>query len=196
MPTEDQNKKNISPEDSKASADSDHDNELNLENSAKATPDYIDSLKKEVVKWRSRAKENKAYEKKFLEADERLKEAEEKASMALRRIDEVSKASEKRIIDAELKSLASEFGLKKLEYLKLGDLSQVKLDENGEIIGAREMIESLKNSDPDLFRKATTSNPTYGNMGADKKVVSEKKVLKLNPAEYEKAEREFLSSIR
>ncbi len=104
--------------------------------------------------------------------------------------------SERRIIESELKALASEFGLKKMEYVKLGEgFEKLKVSESGDVIGAREMLQKLKTSDPDLFRAATTTNTQFQQhtKTVDKQ---EKKVLNMKDQDYISAKKAFLRSAR
>ena len=66
-----------------------------------------------------------------------------------------------RVIRAELKTLATTAaGMIDLDGLKLADLSTVKINKDGEVEGAAEMMEALKKSKPYLFGTATTSTTT------------------------------------
>lgn len=114
--------------------------------------DYISSLKDENVKWRQRAKDNKQT------VDELQKTVQEKAEFALQQIKNMQDLSDRRIIEAELKVASSELGLKKREYVKLADMSNVKILEDGSVAGVRESLVELKKKDPDLFQTATTTN--------------------------------------
>ena len=77
-----------------------------------------------------------------------------------------------RVIRSELKALATAAGMVDLDGLKLADLSTVKINKDGEVEGAAEMMEALKKAKPYLFGTATTST-THA------KPVSEKPKLKL-----------------
>lgn len=156
---------------------------------------YIEKLKKEAVKWRAKAKENKEAAAKFAEADARLKEAEANASEARKEVVEVRNLADKRIINAELRALATEFGLKKPDYLKLADISKLKVSDDGEVIGARELVQELKNSDPDLFNMATTTNVNFKSP-TKSDVKLEKPALKYSKEELAKKERDLLRGVR
>lgn len=60
-------------------------------------------------------------------------------------------------IEAELKSLATGAGLIDLDWLKLADLSTVRVNEGGEVEGATELLQALKQAKPYLFGAVSTS---------------------------------------
>ena len=158
---------------------------------------YVERLKKEAQKWRLKAKENREASKKVEEFETRIKETETTATSALQKALELNQVAEKRMINAELKALAAEFGLKDMVYAKIGDMSAVKLDASGDVIGAREMMQGLKSSHPDLFKLATTTNINFpsGQHDASKEVF-DKPILKLSKEEAAAKEAEFLRSCR
>lgn len=153
--------------------------------------DEIERLKRENIKWRQRAKVNRDAEKKASEAQRQLEETKKTAETALKRVDDLTNVANRRLIEAELRSAANEMGLKKIEYARMGDMSQVKIDENGQVTGVREMLAGLKDSDPDLFKAVTSTNVNF-NLDRSSVAKSEKSVLKLSDEEYQKSEREFL----
>lgn len=174
----------------------DIDHEAELPEGDTNSKQYLEQLKKENAKWRLRAKENQVYEKKFKESEAKLNEVASQAELAMKQVVEIKTTAERRMIDAELRALATEFGLKKMDYLKLADRSSVKIDENGDVIGAREMIEGLKNSEPELFKLPTTTNINHNIRNSSTEKVKEKKVLALSAVDYEKEEQAFLRGLR
>ncbi len=60
-------------------------------------------------------------------------------------------------IEAELKSLATGAGLVDLDWLKLADLSTVRVNEGGEVEGATELLDALRQAKPYLFGAVSTS---------------------------------------
>lgn len=171
-------------------SESDEDDELDLEEKD------LKKLKAEVVKWRLRAKENKGAQAKAEDAEKRIKEIETRSNNTLLEVQRMQQLADKRMIDAELKSLANEFGLKKLEYARLGSgYDKLKVNADGDVEGARDMIDKLKKSDPDLFKSATTTNINFmNNVKADKATDKKKSALSMSAEDYSKAERELIKS--
>lgn len=164
------------------------------------TSDYnfSEELKKanaEALKWRLRAKENKEATAKVALIEEELKSTQDTAQRALSQAQEMNRVAETRMISAELRALSSEFGLKDMQYVKIADQSGIKIDQSGNVIGAREMMESLKKNHPDLFGNMTTTNPKFISTETSD-VPSEKPMLRASKKEFEEAERNFLRSLR
>lgn len=88
----------------------------------------------------------------------KAKEAESKAQAAEARALDAEKKANDRIIRAELKAEALKAGLVDADALKLADLSQVGLDDNGAVVGAAELLQALKLSKPYLFGSAATTS--------------------------------------
>lgn len=156
---------------------------------------YVQRLKNETLRWKARAKENKDLTVQFEESERRLKEAESKSQEALSEINKIKTMADQRMINAEIRSLATEMGLKKMEYAKLGDLSKIAVSDGGEVLGVREMLEALKTQDPDLFKMPTTTNVNKQYTGSSS-TTPEKKKIKLTGREYDLAKREFLRNNR
>lgn len=99
------------------------------------------------------------------QAEEKAQNAEAKAQQAIQRIDELQRANNERVIRAELKAQAALAGMIDMDGLKLADLSKVAIDDNGDVIGADELIKQLKESKPYLFKevKNTSINPDTPN---------------------------------
>jgi len=160
-------------------------------------PAYVKNLEKENIKWRHRAKENEDAIAKADEADKRSKEAETRANNTLLEVTKMQQLANKRLIDAELKSLAAELGLKELKYTKLGEgYDKLNVNENGDVEGARVMMEKLKQTDPDLFKSATTTNVNFQGNTRTVTQNEKKKALNMSNDEYAKAEREFLKNAK
>ncbi|HJP68274.1 MAG TPA: hypothetical protein VJ846_05175 [Sphingomicrobium sp.] len=136
--------------------------------------EYVTELRQENASYRTRAIEA---ERKAQEADARAtkaaEEAEAKAKKAAEEADakvkESHTASEQRIIRAELKAEALKAGMVDLDGLKLADLSSIKIDEKGEVTGAAELMATLKESKPYLFKGATSSTTHAGDPPPKKK---------------------------
>ena len=90
----------------------------------------------------------------------RIAQSEREAGMALaaRERDEAIAAirseSADRLIRAELKAQALKAGIVDLDGLRLGDMSSLSLDENGSVLGAEALIETLRQEKPYLFADA------------------------------------------
>lgn len=116
------------------------------------TREYVKELRHESATYRTKAQEQEAIAKAAKEAaDKAINEATEKLTAA-------EKAANDRIIRAELKAEALKAGMIDLDGLKLADLSKVTLDDKGEVVGAEEMMNALKEAKPYLFGKGNTSS--------------------------------------
>lgn len=141
--------------------------------------DYVRELREENKGWRLKASEQEAAAKKAKEdADKAVAEANGKVTDA-------ATAAEKRVIRAELKAEALKAGMIDLDGLQLADLSGVKLDDKGEVVGGAEAIEALKKAKPYLFGAASTSStkttpPKPGDSQG-------KKATEMTPEEYKAA---------
>ena len=114
--------------------------------------EYVTELRQEAEGWR----------KKHKEASD-LKAAAEAAATAAKTEAETAaktanEAANQRVIRAELKAVAIKAGMVDLDGLKMLDLSGVKLDEKGEVVGAEEMIEAAKKAKPFLFGAAKSGS--------------------------------------
>jgi hypothetical protein len=114
--------------------------------------DYVHELREENKSWRTKHQESEAARK---AAEDAAKKA---GTDSEGKIKEVQTAADHRVIRAELKAVAIKAGMVDLDGLKLADLSKVKLDDNGEVVGAEEMMAALKKAKPYLFGEPSTSN--------------------------------------
>ena len=103
-------------------------------------------------------------EKKFREAYEGERKRAEEIEAGWK---ERHKQSEQRYLRSELKAHAAALGMRDIDDIALADTSTVKLDDNGDVIGAREAIAALKERKPYLFAEPsapktpkTPSGPT------------------------------------
>lgn len=142
--------------------------------------------------------ENKSYRLKSQELENQLKTAREEAELAKKQIEEtsakLSQSANERVIKAELKALAIAEGMHDLDGLKLADLSGVKLDENGNVVGGAELMAKLKESKPYLFKKPDSSSAIPGKppkAEADGK----KRAIDMTPEEYAKHKARVLKGI-
>lgn len=127
--------------------------------------EYVQELRQENASYRTRALDA---EKKAQEALDKAaaKEADADAKAAKATTDadtkakETNAAAEQRIIRAELKAEAIKAGMVDIDGLKLADLSSVKIDEHGQVVGAEDLMKGLKESKPYLFKEATSTSST------------------------------------
>lgn len=145
--------------------------------------EYVRELREENKGWRLKATEQEtaAKEAKAL-ADKAAKDADEKIVAG-------TKASNDRIIRAELKAVAVKAGMVDLDGLKLADLSTVKLNDAGEVEGAEALMEALKKAKPYLFGAASTSSTSKVPATGDPKA---KKATEMTADEYKAAKAEAL----
>ncbi|SDR37583.1 hypothetical protein SAMN05443245_5241 [Paraburkholderia fungorum] len=125
--------------------------------------EYVQELRQENASYRTRANDA---ERKAQEAETKALKAQEEAdakaakaaSDADAKVQETHTAADQRIIRAELKAEAIKAGMVDLDGLKLADLSAVKIDEKGDVVGAEDMLKALKEAKPYLFKEATSSS--------------------------------------
>jgi len=125
--------------------------------------EYVQELRQENATYRTRANEaekkaQEAVDKATLAQTEAEARATKAATDADAKVKETHTAAEQRIIRAELKAEAIKAGMVDLDGLKLADLSTVKLDEKGEVVGAEDMLKALKEAKPYLFKEASSSS--------------------------------------
>ena len=112
----------------------------------------------------------------------------ERAAALERRIAELEAATAARLVRAELKAEAVRAGMIDLDGLKLVDPSTVTLDEHGEVKGAREAMQALKQAKPWLFgaSSSSTANPPPA------QVPSTRRATEMSYTEWQSARRELL----
>ncbi|WP_170975479.1 phage scaffolding protein [Martelella alba] len=128
--------------------------------------EYVQELRAENAKYRHSAKEAREH------ADQAEQSAQKAKQDAQDSITQAQKTANDRIIRAELKAVAIKAGMVDLDGLKLADLSTVVLDENGDVKGAEELMNKLKESKPYLFaepKKTTTVTDPVPPKGEPKK---------------------------
>lgn len=140
--------------------------------------EYVKELREENKSWRVKAQEAE----KLLETTK--SETATKLADSQKAIENATKASQERIIRAELKATALAAGMVDLDFLKLADLSQVTLSDEGEVKGAEDMIEALKKSKPHFFTENKTSSSTA--KPPEKKPEGAKSAKDMTPEEYAK----------
>lgn len=174
-----------------------NDNEHSEENKTFSS-DYVKKLRKESANYRLQASElqRKAEEaeRKTKEHEEALKASKEEAQKALHESKRLNSTFERRVINAELKAAAAESGLIDLDAFRMVDTSSVKINDDGEVVGAKELIASLKKDKPYLFKEVNTSNknavaPDINNAKAEKPTYNTQQ-------EFEDAKRKWLASLK
>jgi Phage minor structural protein GP20 len=138
--------------------------------------EYVRELREENKKWRLQHEE----------ATGKAKAAEEAAAKAKADADAASAthktAADERVIRAELKAVAIKAGMVDIDGLKLADLSTVKLDDKGEVVGADALIEALKKAKPYLF--GSTQSSSTPNTPPSGTPPAAKKAMEMTDAEY------------
>jgi hypothetical protein len=92
------------------------------------------------------------------EADKKAHEAEERANKALEQ-------ANKRLLKAEFRLLAKELGVRKDaldDAFVLADMTSVEVDEDGNVQGVKEALETLKKSKAYLFGGVDYADPSPG----------------------------------
>jgi hypothetical protein len=92
------------------------------------------------------------------EADKKAQEAEERANKALEQ-------ANKRLLKAEFRLLAKELGVRKDaldDAFVLADMTSVEVDEEGNVQGVKEALETLKKSKAYLFGGVDYADPSPG----------------------------------
>ncbi len=141
--------------------------------------EYVQELRAENKGWRLKAQQLEQ------ERDTHKTAAEKAAQDAEGRIKEANTTAEQRIIRAELKAAAVKAGMVDLDGLKLADLSNVKINEAGEVEGAEDLMKALKEAKPYLFsstQSTSTASPT-----PNPKPATAKKATEMTDEEYARA---------
>jgi myosin heavy subunit len=128
---------------------------------------------------------------------ERLQAEYEEAQQKLKEFEESSKQTkeqaEKRIIETEIKSIARSLNANDPnDVLALIDKSEIKLDDNGNVAGADEVIKAFKEAKPFYFKQVVgadaaggsnpSKNPSANEITAKEKELAEaKEAAKSNP---------------
>lgn len=145
--------------------------------------DYVRELREENKGWRLKADEHKKA------ADDAKAAADAAVAKAETDRTEATGAADQRVIRAELKAEALKAGMVDLDGLKLADLSTVKLNADGEVEGAEELMASLKKAKPYLFGAPNTSSTTKPPPAVPP---TAKHARDLTDAEYDARKREML----
>jgi hypothetical protein len=119
------------------------------------TKEYVSELRDKVKSSKSKIAELEAKTKEELAKKDRDFEELLNSKLA-----EVSSTYKKEIILSKLQTEALKAGIVDVDGIKLADLSSLSIDENNVLQGASEVISSLKESKPYLFKKGESST-TY-----------------------------------
>jgi Phage minor structural protein GP20 len=114
--------------------------------------EYVHELREENRSWRTKHQESENARK---VAEDSAKAAEKTSGD---KVKDVQTVADQRVIRAELKAAAVKAGMVDLDGLKLADFSKVKLNDQGEVEGADELMASMKKSKPYLFGQPSTSS--------------------------------------
>lgn len=134
-------------------------------------------------------------------------EAEQRARTAVDAVNGKLTKMQQRVVEAELRAQANEFGLRDPDLLlhPLLDRGTIKLDDDGNVTGVKEAFESLKGKKPDWFKAADptptpTPAPAPRTTGAPVPAPSGNTptadVRKLTPADYKAHRENFLRNLR
>lgn len=151
--------------------------------------EYVRELRNENKGWRLKATEEgqkrEAAERAAADAqaaaDQKAKAAEEAAAA---KMTEAEARANERIIRAELRTAALKAGMVDLDGLKLADLTEVKLNDQGEVDGADALMTKLKEAKPYLFgapQSGTSSTHTPPNPNP----TGPKKATEMTDEEYQ-----------
>jgi len=110
---------------------------------------YEKKLRTEARQHRLRAQEAERQRDEAL--TKALKEAESKVA-------DIQSNANQRIVRAELKAYAVKAGIVDLDGLKLLDIDKIKMNAEGEVEGAEEVISNLRNAKPWLFGQNSSSS--------------------------------------
>lgn len=151
--------------------------------------EYVQELRAENKAWRLKHQDATGASK---EATDKLTAAEAAAN---ERVSKAEQAANDRVLRAELKAIAKGHGVVDVtDALKVLDLSAVKLDADGNVVGADELFEAAKKAKPYLFGTGNTTNTNTKKPPVDDgKPVDARKQTQ---AEYEASKREFLANAR
>lgn len=151
------------------------------------TPEYVHDLREENRSWRLKHAESETARKADAEARKTAEDAVKASEKTTAdKVQEVQSAADQRVIRAELKAAALKAGMVDLDGLKLADLSKVKLNAEGEVEGADELMEAMKKTKPYLFADPSSSHTGRPPPKGEQKP---KLATEMTDAEYEAAKK-------
>lgn len=148
--------------------------------------DYDDVKKKaeELERLEKERKEAEMSEVEKLQA--RLEELQAKANEAEETKSKTLEAANKRLIKSEFRLVAKELGVRKDaldDAFVLSDLNGVEVDKEGNVVGVKEALESLKKAKAYLFGGQNYADPTPGQHEASRKESQDAMLKQLKDAE-------------
>lgn len=148
--------------------------------------DYNDLKAKlsEFEKAEQERKESEMSEVEKLQA--RLEELQAKATEAEETKAKTLESANKRLIKSEFRLVAKELGVRKDaldDAFVLSDLTGVEVDEEGNVVGVKEALESLKKAKAYLFGGQNYADPTPGQHEASRKESQDAMLKQLKDAE-------------
>lgn len=159
--------------------------------------DYVKSLRNESATYRQKAKDlqTKAEEaeKRAIDLTDSLKVTQAESQKTLSETKRLNDVIEKRFINEALKNAALTEGLVDMDAFKMVDVSKIKVTDNGEVEGIKELIADLKKDKSYLFKEVNTSNKNVGAPPVDNKA-SEKPTY-ADVKELSSAKAKFLASL-
>lgn len=150
--------------------------------------EYVHELREENKSWRVKAQD---LEKQM---ESTKSESASKLAESAKAVESAKKSADERILRAELKASAIKSGMIDLEFLKLVDMSEVSLSEDGEVKGAEELMESLKKNKPHFFQENKSSSSTHKT--PEKKSDQPKSAKEMTAEEYAKEKARLTKSRR
>lgn len=165
--------------------------DLPLEDIPDQWREHAKELRRENAGLRDRLKpiDEAAAQAKIDDAVKKAVEAQQAETKAI--LDAERNASNRRIINAEVKAVAVALGIQDADAIKLVDISALKVDEaTGEVVGVTELIEAFKTAKPYLFKEPPVSSSHIGDPPPKKKVESFS-ALKATPEELKAKAKEM-----
>jgi hypothetical protein len=152
------------------------------------TREYVTDLREEAKSWRLKVQDRDT-ELTTLKA--KVAELETGGKDALTKAEQ---AANDRVLRAELKAVAAKHGAVDVaDALKVLDISGVKLDENGDLVGADALFEAAKKAKPYLFGTTSTSSTEKPPKPGDTKPVD---VRTADAKDYEAQKAAYLKASR
>lgn len=151
------------------------------------SPEYVKELREENKGWRLKAAEQERLRKEGETASKAAQDAiAAREAEAAKTLADLASKADARVINAELRVAAREAGMIDLDGIKLADISGIKLDKDGNVTGATELMTALKAAKPYLF----TGKPvaTTGMQAPSPAPADPRKALAMSEADY-RAER-------
>ncbi|MDE2024915.1 MAG: hypothetical protein KGJ07_00300 [Patescibacteria group bacterium] len=122
--------------------------EIEAKNNDEQSKETAEKKDDDSIKWRAKYKHTKEeLETAKLKADSEKQELSSK----MQQTDKAKQMYEQKYVEAEIKAHAVAAGIKDVEFVKLIDKADIKIDENGNLTGVEKAITDLKTRKPDWF---------------------------------------------